>query len=101
MIFGVFLTVSKMSLRETKALACSPQPNWVFNSSLVLPLKEFEDCAISKPLLVARSNVLENILDSVFKCVSPMKVTALEFLLDGNFVMQYPISQDLLYLLAW
>ena len=79
MISGVFLTVSEMSLREAKALARSPWPSWVFNSLRVLPLKESEDCAISKPLLVARSNVLEKIPNSVFKCVSPMKVTALEF----------------------
>ena len=36
-----------MSLREAKALACSPQNTWVFNTSRVLSKNTSEHCPVS------------------------------------------------------
>ena len=75
-----------MTLQEVKALARSPQNNWVFNSSRVVPLKVSEDCAISKSLLVARLPDLEKPPDFSFNCCSPEKVKNSGLLLDKVIV---------------
>ena len=50
-----------MSLREVKALACSPQNNWVFNSSRVIPKRVSEVCLNSQPLEVERSSAMKKL----------------------------------------
>ena len=49
-----------MSLREVKALARSPQPNWVFNSSKVIPNRVSEVVLPSSFLVPERMVAVKN-----------------------------------------
>ena len=63
-----------MSLREVKALACSPQHNWVFNSSKVIPNRVSEVFLPSSFLVPERMVAMKNPVEKYFNGFSGEKI---------------------------
>ena len=63
-----------MSLREVKALARSPQHNWVFNSSKVIPNRVSEVVLPSSFLVMERMVAMKNPNEKSFNGFSGEKI---------------------------
>ena len=78
-----------MSLREVKALACSPQHNWVFNSSRVIPNRVSEVVLPSSFLVPERMVAVKNSDEKYFNGFSGEKIMHQGFQEDEAFAGCY------------
>ena len=74
-----------MSLREVKALARSPQPNWILNSSKVIPNRVSEVVLPSSFLVMERMVAMKNPDEKSFNAFSGEKIMHQGFQEDEAF----------------